>query len=78
MKKESKTKAELLKEIDEHEKNISDLLDQIDRLEKYKKYEECADEMKAIYDSFIHAGFSADQAFKLVLTALTSVMKNCC
>lgn len=77
MKKESKTKAELLKEIDEKDKDISDLLDRIDRLEKYKQYEESAGEMKALYDSYILAGFNADQALKIILTMLSNVMKNC-
>lgn len=63
-------------EIDEHEKNISDLLDQIDRLEKYKQYEESANEMKALYDSYILAGFNADQALKIMLTLLSNVLKN--
>lgn len=77
MTKKNKTKEELLKEIDEKEKNISDLLDQIDRLEKYKKYEETAEEMKTIYDSYILAGFSADQAFRLLLAMFNNVLKNC-
>lgn len=76
MKKENKTKAELLKEIEENEKNISDLHAQIDKLERYKQYEECAGELKAAYDSFILAGFDGTQAFKLVCTMLTGVFNK--
>jgi hypothetical protein len=50
------TKAELEKEL----KN----------LEKYKQYEDMADEIHATYISFVNAGFSNEQAYDLIKTAM--------
>lgn len=36
-------------------------------LEKYKQYEEAANELKAMHDSFMNAGFSRDEASRLML-----------
>lgn len=58
-----KTKAELLEE-------IKNLQTEIDKLDKYRKYEEAADEMRALYDSFVNAGFTEDQAFELMMTMI--------
>ena len=58
-----KTKAELLDEIAALKKQVEDL-------ERYKKYEEMANELYAIHQSFVNAGFDEDMASKLLLTTL--------
>lgn len=58
-----KTKAQLLEEIEE-------LQAELKKVEKYRKYDEAAEEMKALYDSFVRAGFSEDQAFTICTTAM--------
>lgn len=53
---------------------IYELEKQIKELERYRKYEECANETKAIFDSYVSAGFTEDQAFTLLLKAFESTM----
>lgn len=57
--KTTKTKAQLLEEIDS-------LKEEVARLERYSKYEEAADELHAMYEAFKSKGFTDNQAFKLV------------
>ena len=61
-----KTKKELLEMIEEKEADIKSLHEEIDKLEKYKQYDDSAGEIKALYDSFVNAGFNNDQAFELI------------
>jgi hypothetical protein len=58
-----KTKAQLLDEIAELKKQVSEL-------EKYDTYRKCGDELKAIQTEFMNAGFSNEQAFILLQTML--------
>ena len=58
-----KTKTELIEEINHLKKDL-------DKLERYRKYEDAANEMKAIHDSFVNAGFTEDQAFMIMITAM--------
>ena len=58
-----KTKTELIEEINNLKKDL-------DKLERYRKYEDTANEIKAIHDSFVNAGFTEDQAFKIMITAM--------
>ena len=58
-----KTKTELIEEINNLKKDL-------DKLERYRKYEDAANEMKAIHDSFVNAGFTEDQAFMIMITAM--------
>lgn len=69
------TKAELLEEIELKNSEIERLEEEIERLEKSDKYKENADELKAMYDSYIEAGFNEKQAFMLVHTLLNNVTK---
>lgn len=62
-----KTKAELLEELETKSTEIADLKKELKDLERYKQYEECADEIAAVKNAFVHAGFSNDQAFQLVI-----------
>lgn len=62
----TKTRNELLEEIEQKNEEIEVLKADIEKLEKYKKYDEMADEVKAINDSFVRSGFSEEQAFQMV------------
>lgn len=69
----TKTREELLQEIEKKEKEITSLKSEVKRLEKYEQYNNAAGEIRAIYDSYILAGFSEKQAFKLIeVTAAAS------
>lgn len=69
------TKAELLEEIEKKNSDIEKLENEIERLEKSDKYKENADELKAMYDSFVEAGFDENQAFMIIHTLLNNVTK---
>ena len=56
--KNNKTKAELLDE-------IKDLKKEVERLDRNKQYETTALEVRALYDSFVTAGFNTAEAFEL-------------
>lgn len=66
----TKTKNELLEEIEQKNGEIEVLKADIEKLEKYRKYDEMADEIKAINDSFVRSGFTEQQAFELTKGAL--------
>lgn len=70
------TKPEILKQLEETRKYVKDLEKQVEALERYKKYEEAADEIKALHDSYVNAGFTEEQAFQLTMTAYNGVMKH--
>jgi predicted nucleic acid-binding Zn-ribbon protein len=59
----NKTKAELMEE-------IKDLNERIKRLDRYKQYEDAADELAAMRDSFVNAGFTKTEAFTMVRTMM--------
>ena len=69
------TKDELLEAIEQKNEEIKALKTDIKKLEKYKQYDEMADESKAIMDSFVRAGFSEEQAFKIFLTVIANSLK---
>lgn len=69
------TKAELIEEIEQKNSEIEKLEDEIERLEKRSNYKENADELKALYDSYVEAGFEENQAFMLVHTLLSNMTK---
>lgn len=66
-----KTKAMLEEELEQKKTEIEDLKkeleNEIKKTEKYKQFEECADDLKALQNSFINSGFSEKQAFTMVL-----------
>lgn len=72
---ETKTKQDLQNEIDNNLAVIDDLKSQIRKLEKYKKYDEMADEIFAVKDSFVRAGFSEEQAYNLLTISITACMR---
>ena len=67
---ERKTKKELMELIDEKEKEIADLKRQSKKAEIYDQFDDAARDLKALYDSFINAGFTEDQAITLVNTSM--------
>ena len=69
-----KTRDELLKEIDEKNQEIKDLKKDIEKLDRYKVYEEGANEIAAVRDAYIAAGFSKTEAFTLTLKTVETVV----
>lgn len=67
-----KTKAMLEEELDQKRAEIEDLKKELAKAEKYKQYDDMAGEVKAIYDSFVNAGFNEDQAFVLLNTMINN------
>lgn len=49
------------------EREIASLKLEINHLKKIKQYDDAANEMKAMMDSYIRAGFTKEQAFRLIL-----------
>lgn len=72
---ETKTKQELQEEIANNLAIISDLKSQVSRLEKNQKYDEVANEIFAIKDSFVRAGFTEEQAYNLLTISITASIK---
>lgn len=66
----TKTKAELMEEIKIKNEEIKDLKTEIERLERYKAYESMADELGAMRESFVNAGFSKTEAFTMVMKTI--------
>ena len=67
-----KTKAMLEEELEQKKTEIEDLKKELEKTEKHKQYDDAADELKAIYDSCVNAGFNEDQAFVLLNTMITN------
>lgn len=61
----NKTKAELTDEVKAKNDEIKELKAEIEKLDRYKKYEEMANEIAAVRDSFVNAGFSKTEAFTM-------------
>lgn len=71
----TKTRQELQEEIKNNLAVIDDLKSQVSRLEKYQKYDDMADEIFAVKDSFVRAGFTEEQAFDLVKISIDNATK---
>lgn len=65
-----KTKAELMEELENVKNAKEELEKELKNLDKYKQYEDMAGEVHAIYVSFVHAGFSEEQAYDLLKTMI--------
>lgn len=68
----SKTKNELIKDLTETKETVEKLTEALVNIEKRKKYEEAALETKAMYDSFINAGFTEAQAFSIIMNMISA------
>ena len=66
----NKTKAMLEEELEQKKNEIEELKKELVKVEKYKQYDDMADEIKAIYDSFVNAGFNRDQAYEILIILL--------
>ena len=66
----NKTKAMLEEELDQKKNEIEELKKELVKVEKYKQYDDMAGEIKAIYDSFVNAGFNEDQAYEILIILL--------
>ena len=71
-----KTREELLKEIESKNKEIRDLKKDVEKLDRYKAYADGADEVAALRDSYIKAGFSKTEAFEMTKLMMGFVFKN--
>lgn len=65
-----KTKAMLEEELEQKKNEIDELKRELVKVEKYKQYDDMAGEIKAIYDSFVNAGFDRDQAYEILIILL--------
>lgn len=66
----NKTKAMLEEELEQKKNEIEELKKELVKVEKYKQYDDMAGEIKAIYDSFVNAGFNRDQAYEILIILL--------
>lgn len=66
----NKTKAMLEEELEQKKNEIEDLKKELAKAEKYKQYDDMAGEIKAVYDSFVNAGFDEDQAYEILIILL--------
>ena len=64
------TKERLIERLEEVEAERDRLKSDISKLEKYAQYEKVADELGAMREGFMGAGFTEDQAFQMIITLL--------
>ena len=62
----TKTKTELLEEIEAKNNEIQNLKNEVKKLERFKQYEDMTDEIAALRDSFVNSGFTKAEAFEMV------------
>lgn len=74
MKPDEVSKESLMREINEKANEIDILKQELERLEKNCQYDEDANEVKALVDSFIRAGFTQEQAFRMVMNMMTAML----
>lgn len=72
----TKTKTELLEEIEVREAEIRSLKDEVKKLERFKQYETMTDEMAVLRDSFVNSGFSKTEAFEMVKIIIQQSIKS--
>lgn len=72
----AKTKNELLEEIEQKNEELKNLKSEVEKLEKYKKYDDCANEIRAMYQSFVNSGFTEEQAFEILTITLNNSTKK--
>lgn len=71
-----KTKAQLLNEIADLNKEVERLNEETKRLERYAQYENAANEVYAMQKAFENSGFTREEAFKLISEMVSSTFKN--
>lgn len=71
-----RTKEMLMNELEAKNAEIKELKKEIEKTKRYEQYEEAADEIAALRDSFVKAGFTKAEANDLLKTAMASVFKS--
>lgn len=72
----TKTKAELLEEIEVRNGEIKKLKKEIEKLDRYKQYEDAGDGLFAMRESFLKAGFTRAEAFEMTKMILAGCMSK--
>ena len=72
----TKTKSDLLAEIETKNEEIKNLKEEVKKLERYKQYEAMTDELAAMRESFVNSGFTKTEAFEMVKTILATTANN--
>ncbi len=72
----TKTKTELLEEIEAKNNEIKNLKNEVKKLERFKQYEEMTDELAVLRDSFVNSGFTKTEAFEMVKTLTKAVLPS--
>ncbi len=72
----TKTKNALLEEIEAKNAEIKDLKKRVEALDRYKVYEDGANELAAVRDAYINAGFTEEQAWELAKMAFEGALKK--
>jgi hypothetical protein len=72
----TKTKTELLEEIEIKEAAIKELKNEVKKLERFKQYENMTDELAILRDSFVNSGFSKSEAFEMVKIIIQHGIKS--
>lgn len=62
----NKTKNDLLLEIEELKETLANKEDELVRYREVQAFENMGQEYKIIYDNFVKAGFTEEQAFRLM------------
>lgn len=70
----NKTKAELLEEIEAKNKELKGLKEEVEKLERYKQYEGAANEIAAMREAFVNAGFSKTESYDMTKGMLMMAM----
>lgn len=71
-----KTKNELLEEIEQKNEELKSLKSEVKKLENYRKYDDCANEIRTVYQSFVNSGFTEEQAFEILTITLNNQTKK--
>lgn len=71
-----KTKKELLEEIEQKNEELKSLKSEVKKLENYRKYDDCANEIRTVYQSFVNSGFTEEQAFEILTITLNNQTKK--
>jgi predicted nuclease with TOPRIM domain len=74
--KMKKTKAMLEEELKQKSTEIEYLKKELEKVERYMQYDDLAGELKAVYDSFVNAGFKEEQAFTLMTLVIQNQISN--
>lgn len=71
-----KTKTELLEEIEAKNQEIKGLKDRVKKMERFEVYLDGANELAAVRDAYVEAGFTKDEAFQLAKETLMIVSRG--